>query len=145
MSKNPFITEDERDRIIRAIESAELKTSGEIRIHLESYCKGDPVERAVLIFNRLEMHKTEQRNGVLIYVALKSRKLSIIGDSGINSVVPANFWSEVKDILKMYISRGELSDGLISAVALSGDKLGEFFPYKKDDVNEQSNEISFGK
>jgi len=141
---NPFITDEERDQIIRAIESAELRTSGEIRVHMESSCKGDPVLRAILIFNRLEMFKTRDRNGVLIYVAVKSRKLSIIGDSGINSVVPEDFWSEVKEILASHLSLGQLSEGISKAVAVCGEKLSEYFPYKKDDTNEQSNEISFG-
>lgn len=145
MSSNPFITNNERDQIVKAIESAELKTSGEIRVHLEGKCKGDPFQRAVLIFNRLKMYKTAERNGVLIYIALKSRKLSVIGDSGINSAVPPNFWNEVKEILSDHLANGELSKGLVKAVILAGDKLGEFFPRKNDDVNEQSNEISFGE
>ncbi len=141
---NPFITDEERDQIIRAIESAELRTSGEIRVHMESSCKGDPVLRAILIFNRLEMFNTRDRNGVLIYLAVKSRKLSIIGDSGINSVVPKDFWNEVKEILASHLSLGKLSEGISKAVAVCGEKLSEYFPYKKDDTNEQSNEISFG-
>jgi len=145
VSRNTFITAEERDQIVKAIESAELNTSGEIRVHIESYCKKDPVGRAILIFNKLRMYETRERNGVLVYIAFKSRKLSIIGDSGINSMVPENFWNEVKEILASHLAKGELSAGLVKAIYLSGEKLKAYFPYKNDDINEQSNEISFGK
>jgi len=140
-----FLSKADQSLIVKSIESAELNTSGEIRVHLESSCKADPVERAVYIFNKLKMFKTKDRNGVLIYIAYKSRKFSIIGDSGINSKVPANFWDEIKEkLLNSFIS-GDIVTGLTTAIEMSGEKLKEFFPYANDDINEQSNEISFGK
>jgi len=140
-----FLSKADQSLIVKSIESAELNTSGEIRVHIESSCKADPVERAIYIFNKLKMFKTKDRNGVLIYIAYKSRKFSIIGDSGINSRVPANFWDEIKEkLLNSFIS-GDIVTGLTTAIEMSGEKLKEFFPYTKDDTNEQSNEISFGK
>ena len=145
MGTETFLSKADQSLIVKSIESAELNTSGEIRVHIESSCKADPVERAVYIFNKLKMFKTKDRNGVLIYIAYKSRKFSIIGDSGINSKVPANFWDEIKEkLLNSFIS-GDIVTGLTTAIEMSGEKLKEFFPYTKDDINEQSNEISFGK
>ncbi|OFY43212.1 MAG: hypothetical protein A2X18_09220 [Bacteroidetes bacterium GWF2_40_14] len=145
MGTDTFLSKADQSLIVKSIESAELNTSGEIRVHLESSCKADPVERAVYIFNKLKMFKTKDRNGVLIYIAYKSRKFSIIGDSGINSKVPANFWDEIKEkLLNSFIS-GDIVTGLTTAIEMSGEKLKEFFPYANDDINEQSNEISFGK
>jgi len=140
-----FITKADQELIVKSIESAELNTSGEIRVHLESSCKSDPVERAVLIFNKLKMFKTKERNGVLIYIAYKSRKFAIIGDTGINAKVPENFWDEVKEKLLNYFALGDIVSGLTLAIYMSGEKLKEYFPYQKDDINEQSNEISFGE
>ena len=145
MGTDIFLSKADQSLIVKSIESAELNTSGEIRVHIESSCKADPVERAIYIFNKLKMFKTKDRNGVLIYIAYKSRKFSIIGDSGINSRVPANFWDEIKEkLLNSFIS-GDIVTGLTTAIEMSGEKLKEFFPYTKDDTNEQSNEISFGK
>lgn len=145
MGTETFLSKADQSLIVKSIESAELNTSGEIRVHIESSCKADSVERAVYIFNKLKMFKTKDRNGVLIYIAYKSRKFSIIGDSGINSKVPANFWDEIKEkLLNSFIS-GDIVTGLTTAIEMSGEKLKEFFPYTKDDINEQSNEISFGK
>ncbi len=145
MGTDIFLSKADQSLIVKSIESAELNTSGEIRVHIESSCKADPVERAVYIFNKLKMFKTKDRNGVLIYIAYKSRKFSIIGDSGINSRVPANFWDDIKEkLLNSFIS-GDIVTGLTTAIEMSGEKLKEFFPYTKDDINEQSNEISFGK
>ena len=90
------------------------------------------------------MHKTREKNGVLIYIAWKSHKFAIIGDSGINLKVPENFWEEEKEILLSYLKEGNVADGLTQVIQLAGNKLKEFFPYQQDDTNEQSNEISFG-
>ncbi len=145
MATKGFLTKEEQEQIIKAIESAELNTSGEVRVHLESICKGDPVERAVYIFDKLKMHKTKERNGVLIYIAFDSRKFAIIGDSGINAKVPDGFWDEEKEILLAALKEGRAAEGLVSVIDIAGKSLKEFFPYQKDDTNEQSNDISFGE
>ncbi|GAB1473045.1 TPM domain-containing protein [Bacteroidota bacterium] len=145
MAAKGFLTKEEQEQIVKAIESAELNTSGEVRVHLESICKGDPVERAVYIFDKLKMHKTKERNGVLIYIAFDSRKFAIIGDSGINAKVPDGFWDEEKEILLAALKEGRAAEGLVSVIDIAGKSLKEFFPYQKDDTNEQSNDISFGE
>ncbi len=140
-----FLTKEEQQKIVAAIEEAELNTSGEIRVHIESKCKGDAVSRAIYIFNYLKMYKTEQRNGVLVYVATESKKLAIIGDVGINQRVPADFWNSIKDNMVAAFVRGAFVDGIADAVRAAGESLKEYFPYQSDDVNEQPNEISFGE
>jgi uncharacterized membrane protein len=145
VASKSFLTKEEQEQIVKAIESAELNTSGEVRVHLESVCKGDPLERAVYIFDKLKMFKTKERNAVLIYIAFESRKFAILGDSGINEKVPAGFWDEEKEILLNALREGRAAEGLISVIDIAGKSLKEFFPYQKDDTNEQSNEISFGE
>jgi uncharacterized membrane protein len=145
MSASNFISKAEQSLIVKSIESAELNTSGEIRVHIESSCKSDPVERAIFVFDKLKMNQTKERNGVLIYIAFKSRKFAIIGDTGINSKVPDNFWDDVKENLLKFFVLGDITSGLTTAIYMTGEKLKEFFPYQKDDINEQSNEISFGE
>ena len=144
MANTDFLTKPEQQQIVQAIENAELNTSGEIRVHIESLCKGDPVARAVKVFEALKMHKTEQRNAVLIYIAHKSHKFAIIGDSGINEKVPDDFWDSEKELLLNHLKEGNPCEGLVSIINLAGEKLKEFFPYQTDDINEHSNEISFG-
>jgi uncharacterized membrane protein len=145
VASSKFLSKDEQAQIVKAIESAELNTSGEIRVHLESLCIGDPFERAVYLFNKLKMHKTKDRNGVLIYVAFESKKFAIIGDSGINEKVPDNFWDGEKELLLSFLREGEIAKGLISVIEIAGNNLKSYFPYQTDDTNEQSNEISFGE
>ena len=143
--REKFIPKTELAKIVKSIEEAERNTSGEIRVHIEKICKSaDPLERAVSIFSKLKMDRTKERNGVLIYIAYKSKKLAIIGDIGINSKVPENFWQETKDILIEGIKSGNEVDSICRAVIDAGMKLKEFFPYTKDDKNEQSNEVSIG-
>ena len=125
MSKvEDFLTAAEEKDIIKAIKTAENNTSGEIRVHIEKVTEKPPIERALEVFYFLEMDKTNQRNGVLFYIAVESKKFAIIGDEGINSRVPDNFWD--------------------TAIIEVGNKLKEFFPYKFNDTNELSDEISKG-
>lgn len=139
-----FFNKEEQARIVGAIEEAELNTSGEIRVHIESKCKGDAVSRAIYVFNYLKMYKTAQRNGVLVYVACESKKLAVIGDVGINKKVPADFWNKIKDDMVAAFSKGCFVEGICDAVKAAGLSLKEYFPYQQDDINEQPNEISFG-
>ena len=140
-----FLSKEEQRTIVAAIEEAELNTSGEIRVHIESKCKDDAVARAIYIFNYLKMYKTQQRNGVLVYVAHVSRKLAIIGDVGINQKVPENFWNGIKEDMVKAFASGNFVGGIADAVRAAGVSLKEYFPYQSDDVNEQPNEISFGE
>jgi len=145
MSVRNFFTQQEKEDIILAIKNAELDTSGEIRVHIEETCKGDARDRAAYIFDKLEMQNTEQRNGVLFYLALKNRKFAILGDAGINSMVPENFWDDIRDVMLDHFRGNHFVDGLIEGITMAGQQLKEHFPYQKDDVNELSDEISFGK
>ncbi len=140
-----FLSKEGQCKIVAAIEEAELNTSGEIRVHIESKCKGDAVARAIYVFNYLKMYKTEQRNCVLVYVAVESKKLAIIGDVGINQRVPADFWNLIKNNMVASFVKGEFVEGIAEAVRSAGLSLKAYFPYQSDDVNEQPNEISFGE
>lgn len=141
-----FLTEAEQKRIVEAIGKAELRTSGEIRVHVEPKCKtADPVKRAVAVFDSLRMYETKERNGVLIYVAYQSRKFAIIGDCGINNRVSDGFWDEEKSTMLKHLSAGNAADGICQVIAQVGESLAEYFPWTPDDVNEQSDEISYSE
>lgn len=143
LSKNA-ISEEKATIVRNAIQSAELNTSGEVRVHVDFKCKGDVIEHAIAVFHNLEMHKTAARNGVLIYVAVDDHVFAIIGDEGINKVVPDNFWNDVKDGMAALFKQNKLVEGICYGVEKSGEKLKEFFPYQRDDKNELSDDISFG-
>ena len=145
MKVKEFIGNHGKLQIEQAIKEAELNTSGEIRVHIESKCLQDPLQRAVYIFNYLKMFNTQARNGVLIYVAVESRKFAIIGDAGINKVVPDNFWNSIKENMGVAFSQGKYIDGLVEAIREAGVSLKRYFPYQSDDINEQPDEISFGE
>ncbi|MGM9774303.1 MAG: TPM domain-containing protein [Candidatus Egerieousia sp.] len=144
--RHRLISREDEWKIVASIKEAELNTSGEIRVHIESVCEeADPIARAVYLFNELGMYRTKARNGVLIYVALKSHLFAIIGDTGIDAVIPKGFWNEIKVSLAEDFRNGEVADGIRKAVLATGELLKKEFPYREDDVNEQSDEISFGK
>jgi uncharacterized membrane protein len=139
-----FFTDDQQKQIVAAVKQAEKNTSGEIRIFLENRCKEDVLERAVQVFKVLGMNKTELRNGVLFYLAVKDHKFAVIGDKGINEKVPANFWDSIKDHMRSCFVEGRFADGLSDGVRMAGEQLGAHFPYQKEDVNELPDDLAFG-
>ncbi|SNR67951.1 TPM domain-containing protein [Lutibacter flavus] len=139
-----FLTAEQEQVIIKAIKIAEKNTSGEIRVHLEENTDKPPLERALEVFHFLKMDATELKNGVLIYIAVKSKKFAIYGDEGINKLVPENFWNSEKELMLSHFTKGNFSVGIELAILEVGEKLKEFFPYKSSGNNELSDEISKG-
>lgn len=142
---NNIFTSDQKKQIISAIKDAELNTSGEIRVHIENQCKADVLDRAATVFASLKMYKTKLRNGVLFYLSVKDRKFAVLGDGGINAVVPDDFWDGIKEMMENKFKDGEFTDGLSSGIKMAGEQLKAHFPYKSDDVNELDDDISFGE
>lgn len=143
MDARKFFTTEQQHEIVEAIRQAEANTSGEIRVHIENHCRGDIMDRSAMVFNILKMNETAERNGVLIYLAIKDKKFSIIGDKGINKMVEHDFWNDVKDMMAGHFRSGNFTEGIIQGVLRVGEKLKTFFPHKSDDINELSDDISF--
>jgi uncharacterized membrane protein len=138
-----FFTKEQQEDIRQAIMNAELDTSGEIRVHIENTCKGEVMDRALLIFRKLGMEKTESRNGVLIYLAVKNRKFAIIGDEGIHKVVTENYWDIIKNKMLEQFRENRFTEGLVEAITETGKQLKSYFPHQANDVNELTDDISF--
>ena len=145
MRPSKFFSEEEKESIKHAIAEAELNTSGEIRVHIEGVCADDVLDRAAYIFEKLGIHKTEKRNGVLFYLAADDRKFAILGDAGINKVTPDNFWDDIKDVMLNYFKDNKFTEGLTTGIKMAGEQLKAHFPHRKDDVNELSDDISFSQ
>ena len=145
MSKvEDFLSQQEEQAIVEAIIKAEKNTSGEIRVHIESTTDLDHYERALAVFDELKMHGTEQKNGVLIYLAVEDKSFVILGDEGINSIVETGFWDKTKDVMVEQFKKGDFKQGLIDGILSAGNELKKHFPWTADDTNELSNEISKG-
>ena len=145
MKASSFFTKEQQAHILASVREAERATSGEIRVHIETSCAGDVLDRAAWIFKKLGMHKTVERNGVLFYLAVNDKKFAIIGDAGINVNVPAGFWDGISELLTKNFKESRFTEGLSEGIMLAGKQLKTHFPYSKDDVNELSDEISFDK
>ncbi|MEE1947235.1 TPM domain-containing protein [Pedobacter sp. KR3-3] len=139
----PLFSTQEQEQIANAIAEAEKATSGEIRIAVEKHCHGSAIERATQYFAELGMDKTSHHNGVLIYLAHEDHKFAIIGDRGIDKLVPDDFWETAQVAMKAHFMSGNLADGLIAGISLAGEKLALYFPYQNGDVNELPNDIVF--
>ncbi|MCX6301765.1 MAG: TPM domain-containing protein [Bacteroidia bacterium] len=143
MKAPSFFTKEQQADILSAIKEAENMTSGEIRVHIETHIDGDVLDRAAWIFKKIKMDKTAERNGVLFYLAVDNRKFAVIGDHGINSKVPENFWDNIKDIMEKHFREEKFAEGLTKGILMAGLQLKSHFPYHKDDVNELPDDISF--
>jgi uncharacterized membrane protein len=143
MALADFIPSEGQRRIAAAITEAERHTTGEICVHVTPRCRGDVMKRAVKTFNRLHLYTTKRRNAVLIFVAYDDRKLAILGDTGINEVVPEGFWDNEVEELTRFLKAGRPVDGLCTIIAHMGERLSHYFPGERDDENELSNEVTF--
>lgn len=141
----PFLSSDDELAVVQAIQQAEKKTSGEVRVHIEKKCpKKDPIKRATSLFQKLGMHKTELRNGVIVYVATEDHLLAIWGDEGIHTKVGQEFWESTLVTLQADFKEGNIKNGLVKALLDIGGKLQQHFPYQQDDENELDDSISYG-
>ncbi len=137
-----FLTAAQEQEIVSAILEAEKNTSGEIRVHIEASINRDHYKRAQQLFHKLKMDNTRERNGVLLYVAVKDHKFVILGDKGIDKVVPDDFWNTTRDIIQEHFKQGRFKQGIVEGVLKAGNELKAHFPWKSDDANELSDEIS---
>ncbi|GAB2766013.1 TPM domain-containing protein [Rhabdobacter roseus] len=140
-----FLSKEEQQRIVAAIQEAETQTSGEVKVHIEKNCPHEvPLERAKEVFTQLGLHQTQLHNGVLFYLAYEDRKFAVLGDKGIYEQVPVGFWDSTKDLLRQHFSQGTYADGLCLGIREAGLQLKKYFPYQADDINELPDDISFG-
>ena len=145
MQASDFFSTDDRLRIELAIREAEMNTSGEIRVHVETTFSGELLDRAATVFARLGMHKTALRNGVLFYLAINKRQFAVIGDSGINRVVPGNFWTEIRSVMEDCFKNFQFAEGLSKGIIMAGEQLKKHFPHHLNDQDELPNDISIGE
>ena len=131
-------------RVEDAIRKAEMNTSAEIRLFAEDRCKEDVLDHAAYVFGELKMHKTQQRNGILIYIAFADKKLAVLGDVGINIHVAATYWNQLVSTCLDSFKQGEYAAGLETLIEDIGNTLSNYFPRQTDDVNELSDTIDFG-
>ncbi len=145
--KKDFFSKEENEKIVESIRNAERSTSGEIRVFVESKCRFmDPLDRALEIFDELKMEKTEDRNAVLLYVALKDRQLAIYADKGIHEKAGQQFWEEQVNKILLQFDKENYAIGISNCISKIGEALIENFPYNSDtDKNELPDEIIFGK
>jgi len=142
-----FFSPQEKQNIVQAIQQAEHNTSGEIRIYIESKCRFvNALDRALEIFNKLNMHTTQQRNAVLLYVAIKDRQLAVYGDVGIHQKVGDTFWNEAVAKIIAAFNKEDYAKGIAQMIIEIGQALQHHFPYDaKTDINELPDDIVFGK
>ncbi|MCJ8167169.1 TPM domain-containing protein [Pontibacter sp. E15-1] len=139
------ITPADEQQIMAAIAEAEQNTSGEIRVHVETNCSGNVLDRATEVFADLHMHKTQLRNGVLFYVAIDDHQFAVLGDAGINAIVPEHFWEDITAEVVRQFKEKKYAEGLSKGILMAGEQLKSHFPYNpKGDINELSDDISFG-
>jgi len=144
--KKNFFTADQHEKVIAAICIAEQRTSGEVRVFIEAKNPlMDPLERAAVIFEKLKMYETENRNAVLLYIAHKHKELALFGDKGIHEKLGDEYWHNEVQMMLTHFKKNELLEGIIYCINDIGEALHEKFPFiPGEDKNELSDDIIFG-
>jgi uncharacterized membrane protein len=145
MRTREFLTKLEHDRIVQAIREAEMKTSGEIRVLIQrGKLKSDPLVAAQRKFHRLGMHKTHQRNAVLIFVAPRAHKFAIVGDRAIHEKCGDEFWQQTVDKMRMHFQTEKFTHALVEVISEIGKVLAAHFPKASSNTNELPDAIAEG-
>lgn len=131
-----------KPRVVAAIAAAELRTSGEIRVFFSRHQTDDAVAAAKAHFERLGMTATAARNGVMIFVAPRSRAFAVIGDTAVHEKCGDAFWTELAAAMAEHFKRGDFTSGLVHGIERAGALLAEHFPRADDDVNELPDDIA---
>src|SRR5580692_12781795 len=141
MKPKEFLSRLEHDKIVEAIQRAEKKTSGEIRVFISGHDPEDAVKVAQKHFDELGMHRAKEKNGVLIFVAPRARKFTVIGDSGVHQRCGDAFWSALASEMTVHFKKGAFTEGLVHAINKAGEILAEHFPRKPDDEKKRTTKI----
>jgi uncharacterized membrane protein len=142
MRTREFLSKLEHDRIVQAIHEVESRTSGEIRVLIQrGKLNSDPLVTAQSKFHRLGMHKTRERNAVLIFVAPRVQKLAVVGDNAIHEKCGDEFWQRVVERMRSHFQNEKFSDALIEAVKEIGSVLATHFPQTVRDTNELPDDV----
>lgn len=137
-----FLAPEEHHRITDAVAAAELRTSAEIRVHLDDLIEEDVMDHAAYVFQELGMHRTAERNGVLLYISVPGHQVAMIGDAGIHAKVGDAFWRITVDAVLAEFRNDRFAEGIMAGVHAVGEQLAVHFPRQADDRNELSDEIS---
>ena len=130
------------DKVRQAIEAAEQRTSGEIRVSVAPWFWGSVDRAAQRAFVRLGMEKTAEHNGVLFFLVPSRQSFVVRGDDGIHARVGQAFWDELVAVMSAHFRRGEFTQGLVFGIYATGEKLALHFPYDaKRDVNELPDDV----
>jgi uncharacterized membrane protein len=145
--KRQFFSAEDNKQIVDCIRIAEKETSGEIRVFVESKnAFVDVLDRAKEIFFDLKMDKTDDRNAVLLYVALDDKEVALFADEGIYKRVGYAYWDAAVKNMLQYFTSDNISNGIEKCVLQIGETLKKEFPFDADtDRNELPDEIVFGK
>ena len=145
MKPAALFSEEEIALLTETIRRVEQASSVEIRVHVENHCPVHVLDRAVAVFEKLDMRETDSRNGILIYAALKDRVSAIIGDENVNRYAHREFWLEANREMNGYFVRRRFSEGIRRAIEHVGQELAAHLPCLPDDRNELPDDISFGE
>ena len=137
-----LLSKEDSDKIVKAVQQSEKECSGEIRVHIQNKCTGDIIKAAEKKFNELGIYETKDKNGILIFVAVKDKKFAIIGDKGIHNAVSKDFWENTANAMTEKFKEGDIAGGIVEGILAVGQQLKKYFPYTSDDVNELSDEVS---
>ena len=136
MEPKKFLNQLQHDDIVAAIREAEKKTSGEIRVFISHKLIDDPLPTAQARFMKLGMAKTRDRNAVLIFVAPRSHKFAVIGDTSVHERCGDDFWRQLAAEMSGHFRNSAFTSGIIHGVRKAGELLARHFPRRPDNKNQ---------
>lgn len=138
-----FLTSEEEQQVVDGIRALEQRTHGEIRIYITSKRVLNPERYAAKAFKRMGMTHTKERNGALIVVMTRRRRFVILGDRGLNEIVPADYWEKIAANMSAHLKEGRRLEALTEGIRTIGDTMAEHWPADGENPDELPNEIAY--
>ena len=139
------IPADMSKRLMQRVTASEQRHSGEIRICVDAGLPNSYLwrhawhktplrtvirERAVMMFNKLQVWDTEHNNGVLIYLLLAEHAIELVADRGLNQYVTHAEWQAMVQRLSKALHENHFEEGLTQALEEVSALLVQHFPLK---------------
>ena len=119
----------DKPRLLAALADAERNTTGRIYVYVSHRPIKDALAQAHRRFAKLNLSRIhEHRATVLIYLAPRTHKFAIVGDTAIHERCGDKFWSELAEALSAELKAGQITDGLLKTIARLKGALEEHFP-----------------
>ncbi len=122
-SPKHFLSKKEEGLLSTRIDAFEKATGCELVFHFRKNLGEKPLHRAEELFFRFGLDKTSHHAAILVVLSFNDRKYAVWVDSHVKKHSDDKLWTEVGDVIRNHMTKGERLNALTSAMDLAQKSL----------------------